>query len=208
MKRQHPTDPNYKRNDRGKFVETRRHPENHDLYWCPGCSTYLPRNVFVKDKKRTVRSYCKKCSAARLRVYLKDNQGKKYQYDKKWREQHRTFCNIKSKSWADNNPEKRRESLKKSAERNPKTEEQKLRDQIFCWARRNGIDMSIDLLKIKRQQIIMKRTLKQLKEWRKEHESDRDVISGKQRKDEAVNEVNRGREETGHGGDSGLPAGM
>jgi len=74
--------------------------------------------------------------------------------------------------------------------------------------RQAQVEIIPETIELKRQQIIMKRTLKQLKEWRKEHESDRDVISGKQRKDEAVNEINRGREETGYGGDSGLPAGM
>jgi hypothetical protein len=80
--------------------------------------------------------------------------------------------------------------------------------RIVVHLKRTYSEITPELIEVTRQRIIMKRTLKQLKEWRKEHESDRDVISGKQRKDETVNEVYRGREETGYGGDSGLPAGM
>jgi hypothetical protein len=52
-------------------------------------------------------------------------------------------------------------------------------------------EITEEIINIKRQQIIMKRTLKQFKKWRKENESDYSVIHGQQHKDETVNEGNR-----------------
>lgn len=65
-----------------------------------------------------------------------------------------------------------------------------------------------DTIEFKRQSIVAKRTLKELKHLIREveNESDRNVISGEQHKDEAVDEVYRGSEEAGHGGDCGLSA--
>jgi Cu2+-containing amine oxidase len=63
-------------------------------------------------------------------------------------------------------------------------------------------------IELRRQQIILKRTLKQLYKLirEKEHESDRDFVSRQQHKNEEVNEGHRGNQETGHGGDCGLSA--
>ncbi len=82
---------------------------------------------------------------------------------------------------------------------------------IYCryLLKRSGIvDPTLGEIGFKREQIVYRRLLKKLKKWRAEHESDSDVISGEQREDEAVDEVYRGREETGHGGSSGLSTGM
>lgn len=69
-------------------------------------------------------------------------------------------------------------------------------------------ELTPELVETVRYRIIVKRTLKKLKHLIREveNESDRDVISGEQHKDEAVDEVYRGCEEAGHGGDRGLPA--
>jgi hypothetical protein len=69
-------------------------------------------------------------------------------------------------------------------------------------------ELTPDLAEVLRHRIIANRTLKELKNLirEKEHESDRDFVSGEQHKDEEVNESYRGSEETGHGGDCGMSA--
>ena len=80
---------------------------------------------------------------------------------------------------------------------------------LACYGLKAGdIGVTGPLIEIKRQQVIARRTLRQLKQWRKEYESNRDVISGKQYQDEAVDEITGGSEQAGHGCGCGLPAGM
>jgi hypothetical protein len=168
---------------------------------------YKARGEFYVDKRlfHNIAQYCKICA----RTY---SAGRKV-FD---REKVRKRANAAYKA----NPEKQKERSKCYIEKYPDRRKKGARDfqrrarvylsdtYVSYVAKKSGNIVSPETIELKRQQIIAKRTLKQLKEWRAKHESDRDVISGKQRKDEAVNEINRGREETGHGGDSGLPAGV
>jgi hypothetical protein len=51
-----------------------------------------------------------------------------------------------------------------------------------------GIPITTETIKLKRQQIIMKRTLKEFKQWREEYESNHTDVSGKQLKNEVNHE--------------------
>ena len=188
MKRQHPTDPN--------------------LFWCPKCKTYKGKGEFGYSTRRSLNVdwLCKECRNSKSAMYYNKLDS--------------NFVNLRQRNYRKNNPEiekkahvnYRKSHYKKYCEnkkRNAGKSVDNLKDRyIRGILNKLGSAITPETIELKRQQIIMKRTLKQLKEWRKEHESDRDVISGEQREDETVNEINRGREETGYGGDSGLPAGM
>jgi len=96
-----------------------------------------------------------------------------------------------SREWARNHKSTRNEIARKYIERLPNPVV--ISNMTGRGKRYYGVDkknITLEEIEIVRQRMIAKRTLKQLKEWRKEHESDRDVISGEQRKDETVNEVN------------------
>ena len=189
MKRQHPTDPN--------------------LFWCQKCQTYKAREEFVKrsDRPIGITAKCKRCHADYARDIYKKDPEKAMSKSREYCKNHPAICKLLKRRYI----EKHRNSETFIAKRKRAKLRQvvEIRDSyLISNMKRDGIPITPETIELKRQQVIAKRTLKQLKEWRKEHESDRDVISGKQRKDEAVNEINRGREETGYGGDSGLPAGM
>ncbi|MFH1999109.1 MAG: hypothetical protein ABIK28_05470 [Planctomycetota bacterium] len=55
--------------------------------------------------------------------------------------------------------------------------------------KKSAIPITSETIEIKRQQITMKRTLKQFKKWREENESNRKVISGEQCEDVPVNAI-------------------
>jgi tRNA A37 methylthiotransferase MiaB len=62
-----------------------------------------------------------------------------------------------------------------------------IHNQIYVTHGVKIADQTPEMIELKRQQIMMKRTLKQLKEWRKEHESNHADVQREQRTDEEVN---------------------
>ena len=178
MKRQHPTDPN--------------------LFWCPKCGTYKVREEFGKNTKlfHGIRGHCKCCCNQSEKNRKKDRERINKQR-RDWRKrtgEYASHMNYYRAAAIKNNTKRmlqnpEREKLIKN--NNSKKRRDNLRDSYVAHCCRVSFpNPSPETIELKRQQIIMKRTLKQLKEWRKEHESDRDVISGEQRENETVNEVN------------------
>jgi transposase len=178
MKRQHPTDPN--------------------LFLCKKCKEYMVRDRFsinfATHKGRRygpyMSSWCSRCKKEQ------DDTHGGAERRREWR-----YAKLKSDPVY----------VKECKRRYQSNACKELRD----WYIRKRIkgrsalsEITPVIIELTRQQIEMKRTLKQLKKWRAEHESDRDVISGEQCKDEAVDEIHRGCEEAGHGSNFGLSAGM
>ena len=113
------------------------------------------------------------------------NKIKKIEYDKRRYSKNRKKIKEKVRDWCVNNPEKRRKIAQEWIVRNP----DKRKDVARKYAEMSRIKISdsyikqilkkigiqspypVWLMDAKRQQIFMKRTLKEIKKWRNEHES-------------------------------------
>ena len=105
---------------------------------------------------------CKRCWAVKSKKWCQDNPGKINQYHRNWENKNREKVQQKC-----------REFWMKSVS--------ELRDSyINQRLNRQNIIISDETIELKRQQLIMKRTLKEFKKWRKEHESDYENVYGKQ----------------------------
>lgn len=132
----------------------RQHPTDPNLFWCPKCKTYKARDEFsVRDSfyKSNLQAYCKACDRMRMSIYQKENTDKVIIINNKYRK-------------TANGREKNNQKAKREVQRCSNS-------YISGMLRAGGArSISPELIEIKRQQIIMKRTLKQLKQWRKENE--------------------------------------
>ena len=98
--------------------------------------------------------------------------------------------------WRKNNPEKERESSRQWKKNNL----EKVREGCRKWKKNNvsklqlyyiverlkycGTEITPETMELKRQQITMKRTLKEFKKWRKENEPNNKDVHGKQQPNE------------------------
>ncbi len=163
MKRQHPTDPN--------------------LFWCPKCKGYKLRIEFYsnKHKKNGIGGWCRSC------MYNSINKEKKAECNRIWRIKNLEQINERVSIYRINNQEQiRRKSAiyKKSHRKMIRKKEKKdridLNDSYLKHILRlTGPEITPETIKLKRHQIIMKRTLKQFKKWRQENESNCADVSGK-----------------------------
>lgn len=236
MKRQHPTDPNlfwcpkcktYR--GKGEFGKDKNDP-NGIASWCIICrcrKTGLPYKYSKESRAKMEMTQFKKGERASMATEFQKgiipwNKGKKGIMPRPWNDTNtvvscmhcgedikRKPSQVKKSKHQFCSPECEWKWMYKGGSKAARVE---LRDTYIRTCLQsigfNRREIAPETIELKRQQIIMKRTLKQLKDWRKEHESDRDVISGEQREDETVNEVNRRGEETGHGCDCSVSAGM
>jgi hypothetical protein len=183
----------YDRQNREKINERRKRKYKHHpkeskrkgtgskKLLCVRCNTYKNKKDFNKRSDRGwYKSFCKQC-------------------EKKWKREYDEYYKNTPAYKAN-----RARSMSRRLDQIRNIDDQYVRKRL----RDEGLIITPMSIELKRIQLQAKRTLKQLKEWRKEHESDRDVISGEQCEDEAVDEVYRGGEEAGHGGNSGLSAGV
>jgi hypothetical protein len=177
MKRQHPTDPN--------------------LFWCPKCKTYKARDEFWKRSNRPslIQAECKDC----LKKYYQEHpdaqraRGLRYSRKhpekiKKWYENHRDRMLAIGKKRRDENPHEYDEQKK---EYNDRARRELLDTYIKKTLKQNKeITVTPEMIELKRQQIIAKRTLKQFQNWRKENEneSNHTDVHGKQFTDEENHE--------------------
>ena len=162
----------------------RQHPDNPDLFWCSKCKTYKARGEFYNNKSNThgINYYCRECASERNKDRV-INKEKYRESDKRWRESHRKECAERSALWRSANKDYFRQYWKKRRAENPiafaenhKRNDGRARRDLFdsyikILLNSAGVPVTPETIELKRQQIIMKRTLKQFKEWRKEYES-------------------------------------
>ena len=161
MKRQHPTDPN--------------------LFWCPSCETYKAREEFFKKKtsKWGLAGMCKACASMANRKYRENNPEKKKEWKRKYAENNPEKVKEGKRKYRENNLEKEKERCREYRENNLEKEKERYRKYaerlsegyIKNRLKQGNLPVTPELIEIKRQQIAMKRTLKQIKQWRKENES-------------------------------------
>jgi hypothetical protein len=176
----------------------------------------------VHDKKKAV---CKKCLAIKNVIYYKNlsddrkrdinkkriewenrNPEKRKEYKRKTNLKHHDKYspgNVKrAKKWRVENRKKYNWLLR---ERNKlhinNISDWYVKANLITHRKLKTHEITPEMIELKRQQIIAVRLLKQLKQWRKEHESDCGTISTEQHKDEAVNEGNRWGKQARHGCD-------
>ena len=136
---------------------------------CKGCSSISHRNRYLNNKK---------IFAERSRIYYLNNK-------ERYMEQKRIYHS---------NNQARYTELEKKYRLNNGNEyyAKKARDSRYCLddsyvkakIRRQQLPITPEMIELKRQQIIMKRTLKLFKKWRFENESDSTDVQGKQCEDE------------------------
>uniref|UniRef100_A0A6M3JQQ1 Uncharacterized protein n=1 Tax=viral metagenome TaxID=1070528 RepID=A0A6M3JQQ1_9ZZZZ len=139
---------------------------------CPKCGEKKPRTTeYWSNDKSRVDGFCGHCKLCRNSM-------------------HKVYCS--------NNPEKIAELTKQWILNNPKTPSTYARERQWARADRErlsdryvrikltrcNIPVTPEMIELKRQQIIMKRTLKLFKKWRFENESDSTNVQGKQCEDE------------------------
>ena len=151
----------------------RQHPENPELFWCPKCRGYFKKSAFsiCKARQHGIETYCKKCCSARKVDWrLSSPEGKKAQSVKHYK--------------------KFKKKILERTGLNSRRNRENLNDIYVKTAlNRSGVTITPETIELKRQQLTMIRTLKQFKQWRKENESNCEVISGEQRKNDPVNAV-------------------
>ena len=226
MKRQHPTDPNlfwcpkcktykareefYRRIDRTLGIAV----------WCKCCDRQRQikyRQTHQEQRRANDIKYRQAHPEQRRANNIKYRQAHPEQRranDIKYRQAHPEQRRAYQMKYRQAHPEQRRAyqmkyyptQLEYSKRRTSELCDRYIRARL----KQSGSIATPETIELKRQLIIAKRTLKQIKQWRKENEneSDRNIISKQQRADEETNEVNRRHEETGHGSRCGGSAGM
>lgn len=150
----------------------RQHPDNPDLFWCPKCRTYKVRGEFgyARDRKQNIAAVCKLCN----NNWGKTNKEKRKETAKKYRESHKKECKERTVAWARANKDRlNRKRIQGLAD-----------GYVVHCMRRSSAPVTPETIELTRQRIIMKRTLKQFKEWRKEYESNNPDVQREQRENE------------------------
>lgn len=189
----------------------RLHPTNSNLFFCFNCKTYKTKDQYDQHRggKYGIQTICRDCHTKQEK-YLYDKYPERYREvhrrsSAKLRKQYPQRYKDSSKKYYLTNREK---CIKRSVEYHKKHRNSessikrriRYKKRIVDELRDNyvkhilnltGVIVTDTTLALKRQQLTMKRTLKQFKKWRKENEPDYSVIHGQQRTDETVNEGNR-----------------
>jgi len=132
----------------------RQHPTDPNLFWCPKCQTYKAREEFSRNKSlfNGIAKYCKIC----FKIFRDINYQRHISVH-----QERSKVNGKTqkhKNLVISYMKRRRDTLSSG--------------YIAEKLNRSRLPVSPETIELKRQQIIMKRTLKQFKQWRKENENE------------------------------------
>ena len=200
MKRQHPTDPNLfwcskhkEYHARDDFSPRKNRPFGIS-YACKKwqaankkrkyhedprkelaiAKRYREKNKLVmlgrtKEWRNENKEYCRQYNVE----YRKENKDKRDELTAKWRKDNQSHVLEYSKQYFLGHKDHYRE-LNQAV--NAALPDRIVRSNLERFMGKGNV--TPEMIEMARQRIIMKRTLKQLKEWRKEHESDRDVISG------------------------------
>jgi hypothetical protein len=175
----------------------RQHPDNPDLFWCPKCKTYKPLTVehWYKrsDSITGFRGCCKNCLDEMHKKYVKEHRVGIKLYLSRYATDHQPQIKCAQGKYLTNHPGRRKSSVNNYAKNHYKenlARSKKGRADLQDWyvryvLKKYGIDnISPELIELKRQQIIMIRTLKQFKAWRNEHESNNTDVQREQRENE------------------------
>jgi len=158
---------------------------------CPKCGEFKPLsrsywylNITALDGWS---SLCKVCKMEIERTYLNSPKGKETRrlYHKSGRK------NEANKRWHKNSkdPEHPKKLERERLARLKKHDRKFLTNTyIKNLLKSKGIEVTLESIEFKRQQILMKRTLKQFKKWRKENESDNKHVPEEQRTNGEDNE--------------------
>lgn len=174
----------------------RQHPENPDLFWCPKCQTYKARGEFYIERRdyNGISCRCKLCMRKHVKQWANSNPQRTCQlrHDQYLKHRNKRLASNrdrykrnkssyleKQSLYAKEHPEVhllanrnyRKKNRIKLLEESRKATENLSERYIKGKLRRDKIVINPETIELKRQQIIMKRTLKQFKDWRKEHES-------------------------------------
>ena len=175
-------------------MQRRQHPTDPNFFWCPKCKTYKARQEFYKNVKafNAIDSRCKKCA---IEYQVKRNRIL-YQAN----EQHRRWRIEKVTNWGKENKTRYRENNNKACALYRSRGKHKVpareygRRQVATLGdtyvkgvlRAEGLIVTTDMIELKRQSLLMKRTLGEFKEWRKKHEPEHERMDGEQRDNKAT----------------------
>ena len=176
-------------------IRSRQHPSNNNLFWCPKCKAYKPRQDFNVSLNRPygIHCYCKPCTRIigkvsseknrdRIKAYQEAHRKEKQEYDKQYRKENFKQKKATDERWRLNNMERVNELSRARYYRNHEKSKAQHRDFnnrlgdayvrgiIFrCMKIRNPTEQIVELVK---QRILMKRKLNEFKKWRNEVENE------------------------------------
>jgi hypothetical protein len=127
------------------------------------------------------RNVCKRCWAVKNKKWCQDNPGKMKQYNRNWKNKNREKVIQANRNWENKNREKVKQKCREFCMKSVSELRDSYINQILNL---QNIIISDETRELKRQQLIMKRTLKEFKKWMKEHESDYENVYGKQQPNE------------------------
>jgi len=135
----------------------RQHPDNPNLFWCPKCQTYKARGEFHENKSLGhggLHCPCKVCRKDESRLR---------------RINHKAFLKVKDREYQQKNWGAHLNRCKKHYSRSiTELSDWYIKQAIKHTASGSGIasnEINPAIIEIKRQQIIMKRTLRDFKKW-------------------------------------------
>ena len=123
----------------------RQRPDNPDLFWCPVCEKYYQRNYFSSLHDYKPCKYCLPVIATNRTEY---NFSKELEYSRRYAATHKKESSERY-NW--NKKHLRDPYIKALLQTKTKTPDK-------------------ETIELKRQEVIMKRTMKELKKWRKEND--------------------------------------
>ena len=168
----------------------KQHPTNPNLFWCPKCKTFKEKGIFKVDNSRPhkISSYCRLCGNALYAEWKRNKLKTDPAYAKR-----QNACTVewkRNKLKTDPAYAKRQNAYCVEWHRNKlKTDpayvnKEKFRKTKVCKhsvselkdsylkqrLKKIGLPITPEMLELKRVQISMKRTLKEIKKWRKDNE--------------------------------------
>jgi hypothetical protein len=173
----------------------RQHPTDQNLFWCPRCEEYKEQDDYYIDKRYgRPTGWCKPCmnSVKKPIGYEKNRSARRrLQNPDKYREYKRIWARNHPSDWRAREKGKIKIISKKYWKKNIENlTDAYIKNQIANQYHVTFSNITPETIELKRQQIIMKRTLKQFKQWRKENEneSNHTDVHGKQHADEENHE--------------------
>jgi hypothetical protein len=156
----------------------RQHPDNPELFWCPKCEGYKERGEFYKAirSKHGITSYCKNHVDAAANIRKKENRTAESERRKRWRTDNSQREIRTREAYYGTDYWKKYRVRYREANRDIANERRRegianVTDKyVRVKLKQADIAVTPASINLKRQQIIMKRTLKEFKKWRGENE--------------------------------------
>jgi len=169
--------------------------QNGNLWFCPKCKLFKERTEFYevrpsKSHPHGITGTCKKCCNKTVAAWKSRNKNKTSLYDKRSKERRKDKIKDENIKWRTAN----KEHIKEYAHKRRIEQPEHIKAMLQSWQKKvkesladtyirpilKKLDIPItpETIELKRQQITMKRTLKQFKQWRKENESNHTDVYG------------------------------